>query len=709
MFSAMLSALSGMLGFSKGLDVISNNVANMNTPGFKASELQFRDLYYRYGLTDGNGGFDQIGEGVDTGSTRIQFQQGDLHDTGNGLDVAIDGNGFFVVRKDGQTFYTRNGQFEFDQQGFLVEKSSGARVAASDNGRLVDISISGLRVNPPKPTSEITLAGTLSSTGTTHQINNVTVVDALGNTRTLTLNFTKTNQATLDSSKLATTDIISSFPLDASRLLTTRTISTTTDEPLDSAQLSTTKTVTHVVDVAPFYAVRQGDTFESIALALYGHPEAAVALAEALGNPELNAGRELTGFPAGLTVGDQTFDLNGSALSTTHTVSETISVPPFYTVKAGDTFDSVAAVLYGTSDLGSELAAALGFPPLVEGSELTGFPETLALTTTTTEAAPPFYRVSETDTPQSIATLLYGSADAADDMLAALGNPVITPATELTGFPATLSLTTPITVSAAPHYIVQSGDTWDSIAVLLYGGRLGAELQAALGNSALDPGTRLTNFPAALTVASSNGGANRWAVEVKEGDVRLGIGEVRYNGAGALIDGFNTFDFNLTREGVDTTTVTLNFGPVGDTSSGSNGFSIGSTSNLRVDTQNGFEAGSLASSAFDEQGRLTLSYSNGQTTTQGRLAVASFADPQALTLTGGNLFVSSIGQDAVIAAAQDQGMGKIVPKKIELSNVQLTEQFSDIVVIQRGFQASSQIISVANEMTQQLLDLHARR
>lgn len=625
MFSSMLSALSGMLGFSKGLDVISNNVANMNTPGFKASELQFRDLYYRYGLGDGSGGFDQIGEGVNTGSTRVKFQQGDLRQTGNALDVAIDGNGFFVVRKDGQTFYTRSGQFEFDNEGFLVEKGSGARVAAFEDGRLVDISISGLRVNPPKPTSEVKLAGTLSSTGTTHQVSNVTVIDALGNTRTLTLLFKKTNQATLNNSALSTTDTISSFPLDASRLSTTRTVSTTTDHRLDSTQLSTT------------------------------------------------------------------------------------SSPPFYTVRAGDTFESIAAVLYGTPDLGSQVAAALGFPPLIEGSELTGFPETLTLTTTTTETVPPFYRVLETDTPQSIATLLYGSADAANDMLAALGNPTLTAGTELTGFPATLNLTTPITVNAPPHYTVKSGDTWDSIAMALYGAKVGPELQAALGNPALDPGARLTNFPATLTVASSNGGTNRWTVEVKEGDVRLGTGEVRYDGAGALISGFNTFDFDLTHDGVNTTTITLNFGTPGDTSTGSNGFSIGTTSNLRVDTQNGFEAGSLVSSSFDEKGGLTLSYSNGQTTTHDRLAIASFADPQALTLTGNNLFVGGLGQDAVIAAAKDKGMGKIVSKNIELSNVQLTEQFTDIVVIQRGYQASSQIISVANEMTQQLLDLHTRR
>ncbi|HXF88972.1 MAG TPA: flagellar hook basal-body protein, partial [Xanthobacteraceae bacterium] len=118
MFSSILSAFSGMLGFSKGLDVISNNVANLNTPGFKAAELQFRDLFYRYSPLQG-GGAEQVGQGVSAGNTRTRYRQGELRETGNPLDLAIDGNGFFVLRKDGETFFTRSGQFEFNGAGVL--------------------------------------------------------------------------------------------------------------------------------------------------------------------------------------------------------------------------------------------------------------------------------------------------------------------------------------------------------------------------------------------------------------------------------------------------------------------------------------------------------------------------------------------------------------------------------------------------------------
>src|SRR5712691_8156573 len=124
MLTTIYTALSGMLGFSKGLDVISNNIANLNTPGYKASDLSFRDLFYRYSAEGGtpDGSRSQVGYGLGTGSTRTSFKEGQLQDSGNPLDVAIDGNGFLVLRRDdgaqiygqgGAQFYTRAGQLQF--------------------------------------------------------------------------------------------------------------------------------------------------------------------------------------------------------------------------------------------------------------------------------------------------------------------------------------------------------------------------------------------------------------------------------------------------------------------------------------------------------------------------------------------------------------------------------------------------------------------
>lgn len=136
MLDSIYIGMSGLISFSDGLTSISNNVANLNTPGFKGSQLEFVDLFYRYqysGTTDQQGSPYAQGSGVASGATIPNFSQGEFRQTGNDLNAAIDGNGFFVLRKDGETFYTRAGQFQIDDAGYLVSTDDNARVASLDS------------------------------------------------------------------------------------------------------------------------------------------------------------------------------------------------------------------------------------------------------------------------------------------------------------------------------------------------------------------------------------------------------------------------------------------------------------------------------------------------------------------------------------------------------------------------------------------------
>src|SRR6478609_6440934 len=116
MLDSIYVGLTGLIGYSKDLTVIGNNAANLNTPGFKSQQLLFTDLFYQSKLLENNDGGTRldIGTGLDTGATRRNFKPGELRQTGGDQDVAIDGTGFFVLRRDGQTFLTRAGQFSFD-------------------------------------------------------------------------------------------------------------------------------------------------------------------------------------------------------------------------------------------------------------------------------------------------------------------------------------------------------------------------------------------------------------------------------------------------------------------------------------------------------------------------------------------------------------------------------------------------------------------
>ncbi|MDW7674562.1 MAG: flagellar basal-body rod protein FlgG [Bacillota bacterium] len=129
MLRALYSASSGMRAQQLNLDTISNNLANVNTNGFKKNRVDFQDLLYRTiqepGLANTSGQMTptgiQVGHGVRAAATPVDFTQGSLKETTNPLDLAIEGEGFFMVELPDSTIaYTRDGSFKMDAQGYLV-------------------------------------------------------------------------------------------------------------------------------------------------------------------------------------------------------------------------------------------------------------------------------------------------------------------------------------------------------------------------------------------------------------------------------------------------------------------------------------------------------------------------------------------------------------------------------------------------------------
>jgi flagellar basal-body rod protein FlgG len=129
MFRALHSAATGMQAQQTNIDVTANNMANVNTTGFKKSRAEFQDLLYQTmrapGGQSGQGASApaglQVGLGVRTAATQAMHSQGSLQQTGNSLDIAIEGNGFFqITRPNGEIAYTRSGNFKTDSDGRLV-------------------------------------------------------------------------------------------------------------------------------------------------------------------------------------------------------------------------------------------------------------------------------------------------------------------------------------------------------------------------------------------------------------------------------------------------------------------------------------------------------------------------------------------------------------------------------------------------------------
>jgi flagellar hook protein FlgE len=210
MLESIYIGMTGLSGYSNGLRVIANDTANLNTPGFKGSNLQFANLFSAGDNASGNasGAGDSAGFGLTTTGTVLNFRQGEMRQTNNDLDVAVNGQGLFIVKdSSGNLHYTRAGQFEFNGDGILVNRADGAKVMAlGANGSLTEISIASLKTNAGKATGTVAFGGNLSSTATDQTIGGVTVFDAAGGQHDLSVKFTNTGSTTAGSWSIAVLD-----------------------------------------------------------------------------------------------------------------------------------------------------------------------------------------------------------------------------------------------------------------------------------------------------------------------------------------------------------------------------------------------------------------------------------------------------------------------------------------------------------------------
>jgi len=196
MFESIFVGMSGLHGFSQGLRVIANNTANINTPGFKGSTTQFADMFYS--TANSGSGMAQVGYGLNTTGTALNFKQGELRQTGNNLDLALDGQGLFTLRDgSGNLHYTRAGQFMFDANGVLTNRSEAQKVMGADaSGTLGEINITGQATLAGKPSTTLKFSGNLSSTATAQTVNSVKVIDNVGGEHLLSVKFTNVGTTT---------------------------------------------------------------------------------------------------------------------------------------------------------------------------------------------------------------------------------------------------------------------------------------------------------------------------------------------------------------------------------------------------------------------------------------------------------------------------------------------------------------------------------
>jgi len=200
--SSFSVALSGLTASEQGLNVISNNLANLNTVGYKDQTANFQSLFYQNLGTDGAGDPIQVGAGVDISSVSTNFDNGTVNDTGVPSDVAITGNGFFITQAaNGSAQYTRAGNFSVNNQGQLVTADGDTVMGyqavngvVKQSATLAPLYVGQSVVSPPSATTTLNQQTNLNSSaavGTTYSVP-LTVYDSLGQSHVLTFNFTNT-------------------------------------------------------------------------------------------------------------------------------------------------------------------------------------------------------------------------------------------------------------------------------------------------------------------------------------------------------------------------------------------------------------------------------------------------------------------------------------------------------------------------------------
>lgn len=194
MFGSIYIGLSGLSAYSQGLKTVSNNVSNLNTAGFKASDVTFSDVYGAGSVGSLQYGSNLAGQGhgVSLSDISINFAQGELRQTGRDLDLAIDGSGFFVLLDGDQTYYTRTGSFLVNDDGDIVLAGTDFKLAVLDEvGRPVSLNIDQSRTNAPAATTRIEFADNLSSTATEHTLADLRVYDEQGEEALWTVKFSR--------------------------------------------------------------------------------------------------------------------------------------------------------------------------------------------------------------------------------------------------------------------------------------------------------------------------------------------------------------------------------------------------------------------------------------------------------------------------------------------------------------------------------------
>ncbi len=610
-FDSLYTGISGLDAYQSWIDMISNNIANTATTGFKAQRMTFADQFYQQvgapsGPTQTSGGVDPIdnGLGVKVATEDTEFGQGGLQTTGLNTDLALNGDGFFIMNNangTGSPTYTRNGAFSLDANGLLYDPGTGQAVMgymANNAGVINNTGVPGAINIPVGLQEQATATGSGVKTGPA--INDQVFDVALGGNLDQT-NWTQAFQQAIGASANPGAAV---------------TVSTTMYDSLGGAHEATI-------------------TYSPIA------PSATHSLAT-------------TTNALGVLTGAATYPLTGN-------VTTNITV----------TSNGPGNPLNITDTLGNSTTATQGSTVTFDGATFTlttpapAAADTATIALTAANSGLPASVENEAGSALKPATEWAVSVSFADGTQFQ----AITQGATYNGAAVTAAQTTQASSGVVGYaYFDQNGQYINSSSI---------ESVTGAGSAIGGPGSA-GYFHAAGSTAALNQGNQLDVLQWGPSPGNAAQAPTQVATPGAIALGY----FDNT--------------------------SLNSSSTGTVVSQNGYAAGILSNITVGQDGTVTGSFTNGQQKTVAQLAVATFQNEDGLERVGDSEFAQTAASGlAQVGTANSGRFGSIVAGALEQSNVNLANEFTNLIVAQRAFQANSRGIETADANIQTVIALQA--
>ncbi|WP_148863003.1 flagellar hook protein FlgE [Marinobacter fonticola] len=640
--------LSGLRAASADLDVTGNNIANASTVGFKESRVQFGDLYANGFLSSGSA---PIGDGVNVQDVKQSFGQGNISFTDNGLDMAISGDGFFMLNNGGEIRYSRAGQFSIDKDGYVVNNQSMRVQGYTADG---DGNLSGVRGDLQIETANLAPRRTTNLQTDVNLDSRQTVLE---NRVAFLIGGEGSNPSAAETSAI----LGESFTL------------TYQDGTTQSQTLPTALTPGQGAD----YLAELLNGIEGINASARTEQRISGAnltqLNNALGQPDFQFSVSVAG------ASDVTFDSGdvGSPASLENLAAAITAAPGLSSVSAevdggnlvlrdsrgqhlSTSFDSVASGDSGsvaTDGFLMSLSADDSINSATSpdaGSDIVAYFNNGAANPSVTNA---FNPIDQRTYNHATSTTIYDS----------LGN-----SHELTQF---------FVKDQSPGNGV--GQSQWSVYLQIDG-----EMVAGTDQS---PYTALFNQDGSLE--SINGNTNGeiivtdWVPKNAAGDP---------NGAdGPPINPGNVV--SPIPEPPTSSAFVLNLGDATQ---------YGASFGVNDQQQNGYSTGRLSGLDVSDQGVIFARYTNGQSKSLGQVALAAFNNTDGLSPTGDTSWVETFESGQPIIGAPDTGtLGSIKASSVEESNVDLSAELVNLIIAQRNYQANAKTIETSDSVTQTIINL----